>query len=106
MSSEKFRQLALSLSGAEEKSHFGKPDFRVRDKIFAGFNDQGSAYVKLLPEQQDMLVSAEPDLIRPIPGGWGKKGWSTVDQNAADEALIKSLLLTAWKNVAPKSLQK
>ena len=106
MSSEKFRRLALSLAGAEEKSHFGKPDFRVRDKIFAGFNDKGSAYVKLLPEQQELLVSAEPDLIRPIPGGWGKKGWTTVDQNAADEALIKSLLLTAWKNVAPKSLQK
>jgi hypothetical protein len=106
VSSERFRQLALELAGAEEKSHFGKADFRVRDKIFAGFNDEGSAYVKLLPEQQMMLVDAEPEFISPIPGGWGKKGWTLVDQNTADEALLKSILLTAWKNVAPKSIQK
>ena len=39
----------------EEKSHFGKPDFRVKNKIFAGINGQGFAYVKLLTEQQTML---------------------------------------------------
>jgi hypothetical protein len=106
MSSMRYRELALSLPGAEEKSHFDKPDFRVRNKIFAGFNDKGMGYVKLSPEQQEMLVAAEPVLIKPIPGGWGKKGWTLVDQNKADEALLKSVLQTAWKNVAPKSLQK
>ena len=106
MTTARYRELALSLPGAEESSHFEKPDFRVRNKIFAGFNDKGMAYVKLTPEQQDVLVSAEPELITPIPGGWGKKGWTLVDQNKADEALLKSVLTTAWKNVAPKSLQK
>ncbi len=106
MTTARYRTIALSLPGAEEKSHFGKADFRVRDKIFAGFNDKGMAYVKLTPEQQDMLVDAEPKLIFPIPGGWGKKGWTLVDQDKADEALMKSLLTMAWKNVAPKSLQK
>ena len=106
MSTARYRQLALALKAAEEKSHFGKADFRVKDKIFAGFNDRGIAYVKLTPEQQDMLVSAEPKLISPIPGAWGRKGWTLVDQHQADEALMKSLLLMAWKNVAPKSLQK
>jgi hypothetical protein len=106
MTTAHYRTIALSLPGAEEKSHFAKPDFRVRDKIFAGFNDKGMAYVKLTPEQQHMLVSAEPKLISPIPGGWGKKGWTLVDQHKADEALMKSVLTMAWKNVAPKSLQK
>jgi hypothetical protein len=106
MTTELYRAVALSMPGTEEKSHFGKPDFRVRDKIFAGFNDKGMAYVKLTPEQQGMLVGAEPNLISPIPGGWGKKGWALVDQNKADEALMKSVLTMAWKNVAPKSLQK
>lgn len=104
MSDAVFRKLALSLPEAEEKSHFGKPDFRVRDKIFAGFNDKGRAYVKLTPEQQEMLMSAEPTLMSPIPGGWGKKGWTLVDQQAADEALLRSVLVTAYKNVAPKKL--
>ncbi len=105
MQSDDFRRLALILPEAEEKSHFGKADFRVRDKIFAGFNDKGRAYVKLVPEQQEMLVAAEPLLISPIPGGWGKKGWTLVDHIKGDEALLKSILLMAWKNVAPKSLQ-
>ena len=52
-----FADWRLARPVAEEKSHFGKPDFRVRDKIFAGFNDKGMAYVKLSPEQQEMLVS-------------------------------------------------
>jgi predicted DNA-binding protein (MmcQ/YjbR family) len=56
--SARFRTLALSLPEVEEKSHFGKPDFRVKNKIFAGFNAEGRAYVKLRPEQQDMLTSA------------------------------------------------
>ena len=106
MSTARFRSLALALPEAVEKSHFGKADFRVRDRIFAGFTDQGTAYVKLTPEQQDMLVSAEGECIAPIKGGWGRKGWTTVDQTKSDEALLKSVLLMAWKNVAPKSLQK
>ena len=106
MPSDAFRRLALELPEAEEKSHFGKADFRVRNKIFAGFNDKGRAYVKLLAEQQAMLVAAEPSLLRPIPGGWGKKGWTLIDHAQADEALLKSVLQMAWKNVAPKSLQR
>jgi hypothetical protein len=106
MSSVRFIKLALALPEAQEKSHFGKVDFRVRDKIFAGFDANGKAYVKLLPEQQQMLCESEPHLISPIPGGWGKKGWTLVDQNLADEALIKSVLHMAWRNVAPKSLQR
>lgn len=101
-----YRAFALSMPGAEEKSHFGKADFRVRNKIFSGFNDKGMAYAKLAPEQQRMLMAAEPNLISPIPGAWGKKGWTFIDQSKADEALIKSVLTMAWKNVAPKSLQK
>jgi hypothetical protein len=106
MSGTGFRTWALSLPGAEEKAHFDKPDFRVRNKIFAGFNDKGMAYVKLTPEQQDMLVAAEPELIAPLPGGWGKKGWTLIDHQKADDALLHSVLLMAWKNLAPKSLQQ
>ena len=100
-----FRTLALALPQVEEKSHFGKADFRVRNKIFAGFTGVGFAYVKLTPDQQDMICAAEP-LVTPIKDGWGRQGWTRIDHTGADDALLQSLLLTAWRNVAPKSLQK
>ena len=28
--------------------------------------------VKLTPEQQSVVVEAEPEVFRPVPGGWGK----------------------------------
>ena len=105
MADNRFRDLALALPEAAEKSHFGKADFRVRTRIFAGFTAKGAAYVKLTPEQQQMICAAEP-LASPVKGGWGRQGWTTVDHAQAETALLQSLLLTAWRNVAPKSLQK
>ena len=34
--------------------------------------------VKLTPEQQSMVVEAEPEIFRPVPGGWGKGGSTNV----------------------------
>jgi hypothetical protein len=99
-----FRNLALSLPECEEKSHFGKADFRVRNKIFAGFSDKGLAYVKLSAEQQEMVCATEEALVRPIPGGWGQQGWTEIDHPNADAKLLIGLLHMAWGNVAPKSL--
>jgi hypothetical protein len=106
MTDHLFRALAVSLPQVAEKSHFGNADFRVSNKIFAGFTKDGFAHVKLKPEQQEILCAAEPKLLSPIKGGWGNQGWTKIDHLHADEALLKSLLLTAWKNVAPKSMQK
>jgi hypothetical protein len=106
VTSEQFRASALRLPESEEKSHFGKADFRVKNKIFAGFDDKGRAYVKLKPEQQEFVCDSEKPVVRPIPGGWGKQGWTEIDHVQADEMLVKSLLTMAWTNVAPKTLLK
>ena len=103
---KRFRDLALALPEAEEKSHFSKADFRIRNKIFAGFNDRGIGYVKLTTEQQDMLCASEPTFLRAIPGGWGKQGWTEVEHKFADELLLRSVLLMAWKNIATKTMIK
>ena len=100
-----FRRLALALPGAEEKSHLGKADFRVKNKIFATLLDAETGVVKLAPEQQEMMVDAEPDIFNPIRGGWGRQGWTRVILANADEATLKSALRSAWGNVAPKALK-
>jgi hypothetical protein len=94
----------MSMPESEEKSHFGKTDFRVRKKIFAGFNDRGRAYVKLKTEQQEIVCASETSLVRPIPGGWGRQGWTEIEHTSADTKLLNSLLHMAWENVAPKAL--
>lgn len=107
MATEKmFRQLALSLPETEESSHMGHPDFRVRGKIFATLAHpaKGWAMVKLTPDQQEMLVRAEPKIFTPVHGGWGKRGATYVQLTAATKPKLRDALITAWKNTAPKTL--
>jgi hypothetical protein len=103
MTKDGLRRLALALAGAEEKSHFGKADFRVRDKIFASLKDDETGVIKLTPEQQAMMTDAEPGIFQPIPGGWGRKGWTKIILAKADEITLRSALQTSWRNLAPKS---
>jgi len=104
MTKEDLRRLARALPGAEEKCHFDKTDFRVKNKIFVSLKDDAIGVIKLSPEQQAMMVEAEPRVFQPIPGGWGRKGWTKIILANADEITLKSALQTAWKNVAPISM--
>jgi hypothetical protein len=101
-----FRRIALSLPEANEGSHMRHPDFRVRGKIFAslGVPDAGWGTVKLGPEQQDVLMDAEPAVFKPAAGAWGRRGWTQIRLAAVDATTLKSALTMAWRNTAPRSL--
>ena len=92
MSSNRFRQIALALPGAVEGAHQGNADFRVGKRIFAtlGYPDDDWGMVKLTPEQQSVLVEAEPEIFRPVPGGWGKYGNTNVRLAKADARRCKA----------------
>ena len=106
MTPAQFRKLALSLPEATEVGHMGHPDFRVGGKIFAtlGYPDKDCGMVKLPPLEQVLFVEAEPEVFRPVKGGWGKRGATTVFLRAAKKAVLQKALVAAWKNVAPKRL--
>ena len=53
-----------------------------------------------------MLVEVEPEIFRPVPGGWGRQGYTNVHLAKADATTLKSALSMAWKNVAPKTTVK
>jgi hypothetical protein len=100
-----FRRLALSFDGAAEGAHGGHPDFRAGGKVFAmlGYPGRDWAMVKLVPEQQQVLMSAEPEVFVPIKGTWGLRGATSVRLAAADARTMRSALTMAWQNVtAPK----
>jgi hypothetical protein len=106
MSASSFRRIALTLPEAIEGAHHGHADFRVGKRVFAtlGYPEKAWGMVKLTPEQQTMLVEAEPEIFRPVPGGWGKRGSTNVRLAKADAKTLRSALSMAWRNVAPKSL--
>jgi hypothetical protein len=106
VTADDFRRIALSLPEAEESEHMGHPDFRVRGKIFATFPsaDETCGMVKLTPQQQALFVHAEPSVFVPVKGGWGRRGATNVYLESADETTVRSALITAYCNVAPKML--
>jgi hypothetical protein len=108
MTVARFRRIALSLPGAVESAHMAHPDFRVGKRIFAtlGYPDAAWGMVKVAPEEQAMLVDAAPDVFRPVPGGWGKRGSTNVRLAAADDATLRSALTMAWQRIAAKSPAK
>jgi len=108
VSVSRFRKVALGLPETVEGSHQGHADFRVGKRVFAtlGYPDESWGMVKLTPEQQTILVEAEPDIFRPVPGGWGKGGSTNVRLAKADPKTLQSALAMAWGNVAPKTLIK
>ena len=65
-----FAKIALSLDGAVEGAHGGHADFRAGGKVFAtlGYPDKDWGMVKLTPDQQQVLVAAEPDMFVPVKG--------------------------------------
>ncbi len=94
-----FRRIALSLEGAEESSHMGKPDFLVGGRIFATLVSAGQGYGNLMltPEQQAAFVQELPEVFVPIAGGWGRMGMTHIRLAAAKEEVLAGALRTAWK---------
>ena len=108
MSQNRFRRVALGLPEVVESAHQGHADFRVGKRIFAtlGYPDDNWGMVKLTPEQQSVLVEAEPEIFRPVPGGWGKQGNINVRLAKADPVTLQSALTMAWQNIALKPRAK
>jgi hypothetical protein len=106
VTSNDFRKLALKLPEVVESAHMGHPDLRVKGKIFAtlGYPAAGWGVVKLTPDQQLQFMQAEPGVFLPVKGAWGMRGNTSVHLASASKESVRSALLAAWRNVAPKRL--
>jgi integrase len=59
--------------------------------------------VQLTSEQQAMFTRAGPRTFLPVPGGSGWLKATNVVLVCANEAIVESALLAAWRNIAPIS---
>jgi hypothetical protein len=99
------REVALALPETSEKSAWGMPTFRVRDKIFAALNASQGVGIKIDREDRAELAAAEP----------AKFFWTDHDErfdlmrlhlDAIDRDELEELVTEAWRRTAPKALVK
>jgi hypothetical protein len=99
MTTDDFRQMALSFPGAVERAHMNHPDFRANGKIFATLHypDDGWAMVKLPPDQQQSFVELQPTAFVPVKGAWGRQGATNVRLKIVNEESLRAALTRAWQ---------
>src|SRR5688500_19894521 len=99
------KQLALSLPESEEKSHFEKPDFRIKNKVFAVLHqDKSSMVVKLSVIDQSVFCAYDNTIIYPVAGGWGRQGWTMISLKKVKKSMLLNAFTTACNTVAPSKL--
>jgi len=75
---EDVKRIALTLPGTLSAPHMDRLAFKVK-RIYATLAaDAGSLNLKLTPEEQEFKVMLAPEAFSPVPGGWGRQGWTTV----------------------------
>jgi hypothetical protein len=99
------RQIALSFPETEEMSHFEKPSFRVKKKIFVVHNQaMNRICVKLSETQQSLFTAFDSKMIYKVPNKWGNQGWTLVELENAPLELLEAIIMEAYCEIAPKNL--
>src|SRR3712207_1032697 len=104
MQARTVKKLALSLPEAEERETWQTPTFRVRNKMFAMFGDDGrEIWIKSTHDEQRALCQMDPDTFF-VPPYVGPSGWIGARFASVDREELRELLIEAWRMTAPKRL--
>jgi hypothetical protein len=102
MKGSDLRRIALSLEGVSEAPHFDRAAFRYA-KIFVTLAADGlTANFKYTPDQQEFKCMLDPAAFAPVPGGWGRMGYTTAILEKLDEQGLRAALDMAYGNALPK----
>lgn len=101
MTTERFRQLALSLPETVEQPHFDRKAFKAAGKRIFATMHEGSATVnlKLSPVDQSVFCSVDRESIYPVPNKWGLQGWTTFELRRMTQGPMMDALKTAYSEV-------
>lgn len=93
------------MPAAEQNSHFGSVDFRVRNKILAGFPYPDAMTLKLDPEHARILTETDSETYALHAGVWGQRGWIRVTLSRIAPDDLADLIHESWSRVAPQRNQ-
>lgn len=103
----RMRQICLALPEAVETSTWGKPHFRVREKIFAGCGEEdGENRVGFkLEKPRAAAVLRRPEFRKSKYGG--HLGWVSVNADSIEDwDEIEEMVQESYRLIAPKGLSK
>ena len=100
---QKLRKICLALPDAHETITWGKPHFRVKNKIFCGFGDEDGKPVagfKLEMAHAAEIINDDRFWRAPYVG---HKGWVSMDlSTVTDWDEVRCLILESFQLIAPK----
>jgi hypothetical protein len=106
MSVEEVRTFALSLPESMEIEHWGKPSFRIRNKVFAVIQEDGvSLDVKTVGEDR-LIYTTMDSKVYSIPRSFSNMNYMIVNLDLVNSEELRGLLIKAWSSIAPKKLVK
>lgn len=104
VTTDEVRQWALSLPEAELFEHWGKPSFRVRNKIFAVIQpDHVSVVMKTSKDDRIAYTTMAPDVFQ-MPSSFTHLAFMLVRLDRIDPDEFRPLLIAAWKHATPKKM--
>lgn len=102
---ERIRAICLSLPDTKETPTWGKPHFRVGEKIFSGCDEDGDGGRVVVSFK---LTMEHAFAITQTPGFWpapyvGHRGWVSMDAtHVTDWDAVRALILESYRLIAPK----
>ena len=83
------RKLLLRFDDVREASHFDRLAFRTPRRIFATLAGHGRDVNFMFdPLAQETFCEMAPSALAPVPGGWGRLGWTRCDLKKVDEPIF------------------
>lgn len=101
VTAQEIRQWALALPDAVQLPHFEKDSFRIKKKIFATLDNKANRLVVKLSEiDQSVFGSYDPAIIHPVPGAWGKQGYTIIELKRIRKNVCREALHVSYENVS------
>jgi len=98
------RKLALALPEVVERTSYGTPAFRVRDKLFCRLlEDKESIVVYVDPIERSELVEWKPNTFQ-VTTHYQNHPMVIVRLANAEREEVREVLVESWRRRAPKGL--
>ena len=98
------RKLALALPGVEERTSYGTPAFRVRDKVFCRLLEDGESIVVYVdPLERAELVEWKPQTFS-VTEHYRNHPLVLVRLATAEREVLREVLVESWRRRAPRRL--